>query len=78
MNEWISVKDRLPDPHVPYLVACSNEQMYVARWAKGYTNSWGDVILAAWTPSCECFYAEDQGEIDVIFYQPLPEPPKGG
>jgi hypothetical protein len=61
-NQWISVKDRLPDENGWYLV-CKHNRVRVAEWCKDCWYNESDL------PIDDCA---------ITHWQPLPEPPKDG
>ncbi len=89
-NDWISVRDRLPDKLEPVLVVWKNtspapcyegirDKLFVDA-AYYWNNKWW------WFPvACEDYLAEygysPEGEVDerivITHWMPLPEPPKG-
>ena len=69
VNQWISVKDRLPEPEKEVLV------WYRYTWGAGFTSyRFG---ISRWYSNIKRWY---EGclpkDIDVLYWQPLPEPPK--
>ena len=73
MNEWISVKDRLPEYDIPVLVTyigLGDKKPYsdaVAMWSlelNGYNGGW------VWTLD------ESEVEVKITHWMPLPKPPK--
>lgn len=69
VNQWISVKDRLPEPEKDVLV------WYRYTWGAGFTSyrfgisKWYSYIKR-WYEGCL------PKDIEVLYWQPLPEPPK--
>lgn len=71
VNQWISVKDRLPEPGKEVLV------WYRYTWGAGFTSyRFG---ISKWYSNIKRWY---EGclpkDIEVLYWQPLPEPPKDG
>jgi hypothetical protein len=71
VNQWISVKDRLPEPEKEVLV------WYRYTWGAGFTSyRFG---ISRWYANIKRWY---EGclpkDIEVLYWQPLPEPPKDG
>ena len=72
VQEWISVKDRLPD-----LIPCNAGTAYseaIIVWTSGRK-----AMVAVWDGIdflCATDYWEAWGE-DITHWMPLPEPPKG-
>ena len=72
-NQWINVKDRLPD-----LIPCNAGTAYseaVIAWTSGRK-----AMIAVWDGSdwvAPFDYWEAWGE-EITHWMPLPEPPKGG
>ena len=69
--KWISVKDGLPEPEKDVLV------WYRYTWGAGFTSyRFG---ISRWYSNIKRWY---EGclpkDIDVLYWQPLPEPPKDG
>jgi hypothetical protein len=62
INQWISVKDRLPDEDGWYLV-CKHNRVRVAEWCKDCWYNESDL------PIDDC---------TITYWKPLPEPPKDG
>lgn len=62
VNQWINVKDRLPDEDGWYLV-CKHNRVRVAEWCKDCWYNESDF------PIDDCA---------ITYWQPLPEPPKDG
>lgn len=70
-NQWVSVKDRLPEPEKEVLV------WYRYTWGAGFTAyRFG---ISRWYSNIKRWY---EGclpkDIEVLYWQPLPEPPKDG
>lgn len=70
-NQWVSVKDRLPEPEKEVLV------WYRYTWGAGFTAyRFG---ISRWYSNIKRWY---EGclpkDIEVLYWQPLPEPPKAG
>lgn len=82
MNEWISVKDRLPDEAGEYLVTIHGEDD---------VNACDFVLLAWYNPLPSLLFSSDVGwsllnefypfterlRERITHWMPLPEPPKG-
>ena len=71
VSKWISVEDRLPEPEKEVLV------WYRYTWGAGFTSyRFG---ISRWYSNIKRWY---EGclpkDIDVLYWQPLPEPPKDG
>jgi hypothetical protein len=64
VQEWISVKDRLPDEY--RLVLC--------RWTRGIGASYG---FARYNHDNGVWYVSNEGMPEVTHWMPLPQPPKG-
>ena len=64
VQEWISVKDRLPKEH--RLVLC--------RWTRGIGASYG---FARYNHDNDVWYVSNEGMPEVTHWMPLPQPPKG-
>lgn len=64
-DEWISVKDRLPDAQKWILGFCVSGAMEVVRY-DSTTDDWDSVL------PCHCYIKEY-----ITHWMPLPEPPKG-
>ncbi len=66
MNEWISVKDRLPEEDKPYIIS--------------YRSNDEQKVVGAFWDSFEGYnqFTTDEGLIyeDVTHWMPLPNPPK--
>lgn len=71
INRWISVKDRLPEPEKDVLV------WYRYTWGAGFTSY--RLGISKWYSNIKRWY---EGylpkDIVVLYWQPLPEPPKDG
>lgn len=80
-NEWISVKDRLPENGGLYLVCCEslikggNDTVWMVRFTPKYKGIFLEENKAYWYETDHEF-----GDIDVTehitHWMPLPEPPK--
>jgi hypothetical protein len=70
-DRWISVKDRLPEPKKEVLV------WYRYTWGAGFTSYRFGV--SKWYSNIKRWY---EGclpkDFEVLYWQPLPEPPKDG
>ena len=66
VNEWISVKDRLPELHTKVLCCGVKGGRFIAE-----TSEWGEGHIY-WTKR------DGKGCSEVTHWMPLPEPPKGG
>ena len=64
MSEWISVKERLPEPFVSVLGYCPDEEP-LPTVHEVYMNGFGQ-----WTS------AQVYGMGNVTYWMPLPEPPE--
>ena len=61
MSEWISVKDRLPEPLEDVLTIDNNGNIFISwLWLKKFRD--------------RCFASDTRG--DITHWMPLPEPPK--
>lgn len=72
MNEWISVKDRLPSQgkHVlAYSLDPLNKGCFRAYWS-------GDIYYPSWNCYPIGSNASDGLVFDITHWMPLPEPPK--
>ena len=73
MSEWISVKERLPDKFDYVLCYCEtttgegNEFMFGAH----HNDTW-------WLKTCRTYATLEQPQMRVMYWMPLPEPPKDG
>ena len=71
VNRWISVDDRLPDKFDYVLCYCKtttgegNELMFGAY----HNDTW-------WLKTCRTYATLEQPQMRVIYWMPLPEPPK--
>lgn len=61
MAEWIRAKDRLPTSGKRVLAFIPYERIIVAKWLGGVG----------------CWINEKNDVVHVIYWKPLPEPPKG-
>lgn len=71
VNQWISFKDRLPEPEKDVLI------WYRETWGAGFTSyRFG---ISRWFSKRKRWY---EGclpkDFEVLYWQPLPEPPKDG
>ena len=72
-NRWISVKDRLPDKFDYVLCYCKtttgegNEFMFGAY----HNDTW-------WLKTCRTYATLEQLQMRVMYWMPLPEPPRVG
>ena len=71
INRWISVNDKLPEPEKDVLI------WYRETWGAGFTSyRFG---ISRWFSKRKRWY---EGclpkDFEVLFWHPLPEPPKGG
>ena len=66
VKQWISVKDRLPEPYVPVLVQMPGEKPFqtVREGFLTGTGIWHSALF-------------DRRPDEVTHWMPLPEPPKG-
>jgi hypothetical protein len=64
VQEWISVKDRLPEKGKAVLCFCTNDDYWIALWDRCDDELWSDG---------EWWRAKDF----VTHWMPLPQPPKG-
>ena len=71
ISQWISVKDRLPEPEKDVLV------WYRYTWGAGFTSC--RFGISKWYSNRKRWY---EGCLlkgfEVLYWQPLPEPPKDG
>ena len=66
VQEWVSVKDRLPEPFVPVLVQMPGEEPFPTV-REGFISNDG-----IWQSA---MFRREPGE--VTHWQPMPQPPKG-
>ena len=66
VQEWVSVKDRLPEPFVPVLVQMPGEEPFPTV-REGFISNDG-----IWQSA---LFRREPGE--VTHWQPMPQPPKG-
>lgn len=72
MGEWISVKDKLPEPNELVLLYCTFHE-----WNKP-NEKWQDITVGRTDKYNNQIYPEHYEEgtnFDVTHWQPLPEPP---
>lgn len=69
MNNWISVKDRLPELGDVVLIAGNGYVHCGVYGSKYYANKWYEVNYDRYGDEEEIYY-------NVTHWQPLPEPPK--
>lgn len=71
ISQWISVKDRLPEPEKDVLV------WYRYTWGAGFTSyRFG---ISKWYSNIKRWYEGCLPKgFEVLYWQPLPEPPKDG
>jgi len=62
MNEWISIKERLPESHDDMLLRDGEDTYYIGWWRKD-AESW-DSYEHGWIRA------------NITHWMPLPEPPK--
>lgn len=73
VDRWISVEDRLPDKFEYVLCYCKtttgegNEFMFGAY----HNDTW-------WLKTCRTYATLEQPQMRVLYWMPLPEPPKDG
>ena len=73
VDRWISVEDRLPDKFDYVLCYCKtttgegNEFMFGAY----HNDTW-------WLKTCRTYATLEQPQMRVMYWMPLPEPPKEG
>ena len=73
VNQWVSVEDRLPEKFEYVLCYCKtttgegNEFMFGAY----HNDTW-------WLKTCRTYATLEQPQMRVMYWMPLPEPPKGG
>lgn len=65
MNEWVSVKDKLPEESGTYLVSGKRPDSQAQVWVCSFVCLG---IASGWANSCK--------NPTVAFWMPLPEPPK--
>lgn len=65
MNEWVSVKDKLPEESGNYLVSGKFPDSQAQVWVCSFVCLG---IVSGWVNSCK--------NPTVSFWMPLPEPPK--
>lgn len=66
-NEWISVKDRLPETNGKYLVA---------HYSMQFKRYFLDLLYYDTQNKDEYFYCAEGYKLKVDYWMPLPEPPK--
>ena len=66
---WISVEDRLPEPNNSVLLAVYDREHEFTYRIVAWLNTSGD-----WDSNDDEF---NQGDDDVLYWMPLPEPPEG-
>lgn len=73
MQEWISVKDKLPESSGHYLACTKFNDMYVCDFEKSSRPQ-----KRRWQVVCECCHAEDDqfSSDDVTHWMPLPDLPQ--
>ena len=67
MNNWISVKDKLPNDHTPVIVAIKD------------THGDNPVMYSdfGWCLNGDYWIVDNDVRYDITHWMPLPEPPKG-
>ena len=76
VQEWIAVKDRLPDTGDSYIVCGKMKYSHEKEWEifTDVAYSYGDYIDGFW----DTFNDWDEGqEVHITHWQPIPQPPKG-
>lgn len=74
-DNWISVKDRMPEEGKLVLVYDEDEGVEIASWHYCPDLDYEDEVLTEnWITTTG--YKSVLGDIDVTHWQPLPEPPK--
>lgn len=68
MPGWISVKERMPEPNDSVLLAVYDRDHRYTYRTVAWLNTSGD-----WDSNDDGF---NQGDEDVLYWMPLPEPPK--
>ena len=88
VQEWVSVKDRLPDPDQDVILCTREIETYGKHHEKKkiYRNIYmgyfdGDEWLTSYCHGCEYIFRMNEKypneTIEVTHWMPLPEPPKG-
>lgn len=82
MNEWISVKDRLPEESGIYLVNVHQEDEYRCgdlvweAWYNSHNLVFPPSDSIGWVLLNEFYQFSDSMRDDITHWMPLPEPPK--
>jgi len=78
MSEWISVKDRLPEPFVDVLVWCENLAQDYAQLECFRVGEFYAAIdrFCVWEDGKPSSFRTDRFYGKVTHWMPLPEPPK--
>jgi hypothetical protein len=73
VNQWISVKDRLPDKFDYVLCYCKTTtgEGNVFMYGAYHNDTW-------WLKTCRTYATLEQPQMRVMYWMPLPEPPKDG
>lgn len=71
MSEWISVKDKLPEPYTSVLRHPSCEIGYGSEYTAYY-----DAVDNKFHVDCEDSFTTWESVVLVTHWMPLPEPPK--
>ena len=70
VQDWISVKDRLPDKDGTYLIRFANKSICNAEYENKF-ESFGYWLAIMWDENADWY-----PYVDVTHWMPLPEPPK--
>ena len=79
VQEWVSVKERLPQENEPEGTLCENVQVLLNNgkvsvgWCNRRTKLWWHMEYDE-----DYFISKDYDHTPVIAWQPLAQPPKGG
>ena len=71
VNQWISVKDRLPDKFDYVLCYCKTTtgEGNVFMYGAYHNDTW-------WLKTCRTYATLEQPQMRVMYWMPLPEPPQ--
>lgn len=71
INQWINVKDRLPDKFNYVLCYCKTTtgEGNVFMYGAYHNDTW-------WLKTCRTYATLEQPQMQVLYWMPLPEPPK--
>lgn len=72
-NQWISVEDRLPDKFEYVLCYCKTTtgEGNVFMFGAYHNDTW-------WLKTCRTYATLEPPQMRVLYWMPLPEPPKDG